>query len=61
MAAAFRVGAYVLLAYAVSWICWLPLVFSHRIVTVGRWPSHRPGLLGPAMAAVVVRVCEVGA
>jgi membrane protease YdiL (CAAX protease family) len=49
-----RVGAYVLLAYAVSWICWLPLGVSHRVVHVGGWPSHLPGLLGPAVAAVLV-------
>ncbi|MGX6607382.1 CPBP family intramembrane glutamic endopeptidase [Micromonosporaceae bacterium Da 78-11] len=48
------VGAYVLLAYTVSWICWLPLAFSHRIVHVGGWPTHLPGLLGPAVATVAV-------
>ncbi len=47
-------GAYVLLAYTVSWICWLPLAFSHRIVHVGGWPTHLPGLLGPAVATVAV-------
>jgi membrane protease YdiL (CAAX protease family) len=49
-----RVCAYVLLAYALSWVCWLPLAFSRQIVQVGGWPTHLPGLLGPAVAAVVV-------
>ncbi|MDT5040923.1 MAG: protease family protein [Actinoplanes sp.] len=57
---AVRVSAYVLLAYTVSWICWLPLVFSHQIVHVGGWPTHLPGLLGPAAAAVVVTCMATG-
>ena len=49
-----RVSAYVLLAYTMSWLCWLPLAFRHQIVHVGGWPTHLPGLLGPAVAAVAV-------
>ena len=57
---AVRVGAYVLLAYTMSWICWLPLAFSHQIVHVGGWPTHLPGLLGPAVAAVAVTGMATG-
>lgn len=55
MAAAARrhpLRTYVVLAYAVSWACWSPLVINGSIVTQGSgWPTDLPGLLGPATAA----------
>jgi membrane protease YdiL (CAAX protease family) len=49
-----RVSGYVLLAYAMSWSWWLPLAFAHQVVRVGGWPTHLPGLLGPALGAGIV-------
>jgi len=45
---------YTLLAYLFSWACWLPVAWTHRVVRVGGWPTHLPGLLGPALAATVL-------
>jgi membrane protease YdiL (CAAX protease family) len=47
------VVVYAALAYGISWACWLPLAWAGRLVVVGGWPTHLPGLLGPAAAAVV--------
>jgi membrane protease YdiL (CAAX protease family) len=55
-----RIFAYAALAYAISWACWLPLALTDRIVVVGGWPTHLPGLLGPAIAAFVVTVLGQG-
>lgn len=45
---------FVVLAYALSWAWWLPLAVRHDVVGPGQgWPSHLPGLLGPALAAIV--------
>src|SRR6185369_17871087 len=44
---------YAALAYGISWAYWLPLAWAGRLV-VGGWPTHLPGLAGPAAAAVVV-------
>jgi hypothetical protein len=36
------------LAYALSWAWWLPIVVSGGSVGRGdAWPTHLPGLLGP--------------
>ncbi|MEG3616582.1 CPBP family intramembrane glutamic endopeptidase [Isoptericola haloaureus] len=53
--AAHPLAAYVVLAYALSWAYWVPLALGEQTVEagVGR-PSQLPGLLGPALAAVVV-------
>jgi CAAX protease family protein len=49
-----RFATYVVLAYAFSWTCWLPLVVSGSIVHQGDgWPTDLPGLLGPALAAAI--------
>ena len=46
---------FVALAYALSWSWWLPLVVSGTVVEPGEgWPTHLPGLMGPAFAAIVV-------
>ena len=46
---------FVVLAYAISWAWWVPLAVSGTVVDRGRgWPTHLLGLLGPALAALVV-------
>ena len=46
---------YVVLAYAFSWCWWVPMAVSGTVVDPGQgWPTHLPGLLGPALAAIVV-------
>ncbi len=45
---------YALLAYLFSWACWLPIAAAHGVVHVGGWPTHLPGLLGPALAAAIL-------
>jgi membrane protease YdiL (CAAX protease family) len=47
-------GAFALLALTFTWAAWLPLVARGAVVGPGAWPSHAPGLLGPALAALVV-------
>src|SRR5215213_722531 len=43
------------LAYAFSWSWYVPLAVSGETVKAGvGWPTHLPGLLGPALAAVAV-------
>lgn len=47
--------AFVVGAYALSWSWWLPLIAAGAVTEPGLgWPTHLPGLLGPAMSAVVV-------
>lgn len=47
--------AFVVGAYAVSWLWWLPIIASGAVTQPGLgWPTHLPGLLGPAISAVVV-------
>jgi membrane protease YdiL (CAAX protease family) len=55
-----QTGTFAALAYALSWACWLPLALSHRVVVVGGWPTHLPGLLGPAVAAFTVALLARG-
>jgi uncharacterized protein len=48
------VATYVVLTYAFSWSCWLPLVVSGSVVHRGDgWPTDLPGLMGPSLAALV--------
>lgn len=48
------VATYVVLAYVVSWACWVPLLATGSIVRQGDgWPTDLPGLLGPSVAALV--------
>jgi membrane protease YdiL (CAAX protease family) len=42
------------LAYALSWASWLPLMLSGATVVPAALPTHIPGLLGPAVAAFAV-------
>ena len=53
--AAHPVSAYLVLAYALSWAYWIPLALRAQAVEPGvGWPSQMPGLLGPAISAVIV-------
>lgn len=43
------------LAYLISWSWWVPLALRGEVVRAGEgWPTHLPGLVGPALAAVLV-------
>jgi membrane protease YdiL (CAAX protease family) len=47
--------AFIMLAYTLSWAYWIPLALGDDAVRAGvGWPSQMPGLLGPAIAAVIV-------
>lgn len=49
------VAWFFVLAYVASWSWWVPLALQGETVRVGDgWPTHLPGLLGPAVAAMVV-------
>lgn len=50
-------AAYLAIAYAVSWVSWLPLALGAQTVEAGvGWPSHMPGLAGPAISTVIVTI-----
>jgi len=52
---------YVLLTYAISWAWWVPLALTGTSTRSGLgWPTHLPGLLGAAIAAVVVTAMVSG-
>ncbi len=52
-----RVIAYVVLAFGLSWVWWVPIALAGIHVGPGQgWPTHLPGLLGPAIAAIIVTV-----
>lgn len=52
---------YVALAYGLSWSSWLPMALSGARTRAGLgWPTHLPGLLGPAVAAVIVTALVSG-
>ncbi len=49
------VAAYLVLAFAFSWAWWGWCLAEGWVGRAGQgWPTHLPGLLGPALAAVVV-------
>lgn len=51
----FRLPAFVLLSYAISWAGLLPLLATGSVVTPGvGWPTHFPALLGPLLAAAAI-------
>ena len=53
--------AYVVLAYALSWSWWIPMAVRGDVVRAGiGWPTHLPGLCGPALAAVTVTAVAGG-
>jgi membrane protease YdiL (CAAX protease family) len=46
---------YVVLAYALGWSWYVPLAMRGDVVRMGvGWPTHLPGLAGPALAAIAV-------
>jgi membrane protease YdiL (CAAX protease family) len=48
-------AAYLALAVVLSWSWWLPMAVRGQVVRPGDgWPTHLPGLLGPALSAVVI-------
>lgn len=49
-----RVLVFAVIAYALAWSWWIPIARRHQVVVIGGWPTHLPGLLAPAVAAVVV-------
>jgi uncharacterized protein len=56
-----RIVAFIALAYAISWSWWIPMALAGVVVDPGQgWPSHLPGLLGPAIAAVIVTAFTEG-
>lgn len=52
--------AYVLLAYALSWAYWLPLVLTGHIVRLSSPATQFPALLGPLIAAFAVTAVTLG-
>src|SRR4051812_19073095 len=56
-----RVVSFFVLAYAISWSFWIPMAVRGGVVTAGDgWPTHLLGLLGPAVAALVVTALTEG-
>lgn len=53
--------AYVVLAYTFSWAWWVPMAVTGTTTQPGQaWPTHLPGLMGAALAAVVVTGLTAG-
>lgn len=46
--------SFVVLAYALSWADWIPLLVRDARVVPGGSVTHFPGLLGPALAAFII-------
>ncbi|MEZ4503720.1 MAG: CPBP family intramembrane glutamic endopeptidase [Dehalococcoidia bacterium] len=54
-------AAYAVLAVALSWAWWLPLALGTDDVRAGvGWPTHLPGLAGPALAVLIVTAIASG-
>lgn len=47
--------SFFILAYAISWAYWIPMLITGQRVAPGSSTTHFPGLLGPAIAAVLVQ------
>lgn len=47
-------ASFFVLAFAATWACWIPLAASGVLIRPGGWPTHMPGLIGPALAAFIV-------
>jgi membrane protease YdiL (CAAX protease family) len=49
------VAGFLALAFGISWALWLPALLSGGTIQKGLgWPSHFPGLIGPAVAALAM-------
>ena len=46
--------SFFVLAYALSWACWIPLALAGVRTAPGSSTTHEPGLLGPALAAFIM-------
>jgi len=47
-------ATFLVLAFMLSWAAWLPLVVARAHVRqADGWPTHLPGLIGPAAAALI--------
>lgn len=47
-------ASFIVLAYALSWADWIPLLLRGEPVVPGGSVTHFPGLMGPAVAAFVI-------
>lgn len=56
-----RLASYLGLTYLISWSVWIPLAVSATKIEPGQaWPTHLFGLLGPAIAAIIVTLATQG-
>lgn len=56
-----QLAAFMGLTYLLTWVWWLPLAIGQDTVESGvGWPTHIPGLLGPALAALLVTAAVHG-
>src|SRR5581483_8771793 len=55
------VVAYFAVAFALTWALWVPMAIGGATVVQGTgWPTHVPGLFGPALAAFLVAALAGG-
>ena len=53
--------AYVALTFGLAWSWWVPMAVRGDVIDPGQgWPTHLPGLLAPAISAVVVTAAVSG-
>ena len=57
----FPTVSFFVLAYALSWSYWIPMLVTGQRVAPGSSTTHFPGLMGPAIAAVIVQAALHGA
>ena len=61
IAARYPLATYLTLACAISWAWWIPMAVTGAVSRQGvGWPTHLPGLLGPAIAAFAVTALADG-
>lgn len=56
----FPTVSFFVLAYALSWSYWIPMLVTGQRVAPGSSTTHFPGLVGPAIAAVIVQAALYG-
>ncbi|MFC4909714.1 CPBP family intramembrane glutamic endopeptidase [Actinomadura gamaensis] len=54
------VVVFVVLAYGLGWMWWIPLALGGETVTHGATPTQLPGLMAPALAALLVTAFTTG-
>jgi membrane protease YdiL (CAAX protease family) len=52
--------SFFVLAYAISWSYWIPMLVTGQRVAPGSSTTHFPGLVGPAIAALLVQAALHG-